>query len=340
MSVTHIPRGFTGTVDQVAEARRFSLATAPFRVASSSDWRPTVVTTTDRTVQIAAGAAEACGVYDSTTATDTVQFAANSTGTVRYDALVAVFDWGTLNVSFAAIQGTTTPPAINQTSISSTSQIDRIPGTRYEALLGIVAINPGQGALTAASLSDCRVWGTGATLIAAGNAYKELIDVPVGGLLRLPAIPGVRPSCEITYRDGMWRLVSPSPLVSFYGDFTNAPGTYIADPSPITAWTVPDLGFGVKLAPNSRVETGADSGGGRWDTRVFATQGGTDTEIGRTEGIDSAISYQEIHDPPNDRVFNGAINCRVDAFKGYTHNVLGRVNGGGGRVAGVVVYAG
>jgi hypothetical protein len=82
MAVTHAPAGFTGTVDQVDEARRFALSGGGrFKVLGSADWAPSASGSVNRTVNIAAGMAQACGVVDITTAADTVTFAANGGGT-------------------------------------------------------------------------------------------------------------------------------------------------------------------------------------------------------------------------------------------------------------------
>src|SRR5689334_15343410 len=113
MAVTHDPAGFTGTVDQIDEARRFALGGGGrFRVASSTDWALSASGSVNRTINIAAGAGVACGVYDFTTAADSVTFAVNGGGSDRFDVVVATYDWSALTVSFRVIQGTTVTPTI------------------------------------------------------------------------------------------------------------------------------------------------------------------------------------------------------------------------------------
>lgn len=183
MAVSHTSAGFTGTVDQVAEAKRFNLATVPFRVLSSSDWAITPVTTQNLTAQVAAGTGQAYGVNDVTAAADTVVFAANATGANRQDVVVATFDWNAGTVSFGVIQGTASPPAINTTTTVDTTKINRIPGVRYDAVLALVTISNGQGALATSNIADIRVWGGQSGALYTGTENGSLLDCPQGTYL-------------------------------------------------------------------------------------------------------------------------------------------------------------
>src|SRR5512144_1199660 len=132
MSVIHTSAGYTGTVDEIAEAKRFATLAPRFRTASVNDWALSVSDSVNRTIRISPGNAAACGVLDSTGSEDTVAFAANNGGSDRFDALLATFDWAAHegraahSVTFRALQGTTSPPAVNASAVSiDASKINR-----------------------------------------------------------------------------------------------------------------------------------------------------------------------------------------------------------------------
>jgi hypothetical protein len=181
VSVTHTSQGFTGTVDEVAWANMSALASHRFRVASATDWAVSVSGSTARTVNIAAGSAWACGVRDITSAQDTVAFATNSGGSNRYDALVASFVWGSDTVTFKAITGTTSPPAVNSTTTVSATKINRIPGVQYDALLAVVQIRPSVGILASGDLFDMRPYGgLAGPLLLPNSTYLTSFDAYPG----------------------------------------------------------------------------------------------------------------------------------------------------------------
>jgi hypothetical protein len=186
MSVFHTTWGYAGTVDEIAEAKRFATSTPHFRVASFNDWSLAVSASTNRTIRIGPGLAEACGVGDSTGVEDTVAFAANGGGSNRLDALVATFDWVGHTVSFGVITGTTAPPLINGSSTTvDLSKINRIPGVRYDALLGIVKVRPGVGLFTSGDLADCRMWaGFEGYALTGTSTYLTLLDTFPGALVQ------------------------------------------------------------------------------------------------------------------------------------------------------------
>lgn len=185
--MAHAPKGFTGTVDQSAEAVRFAMAAAPFRVKSSSDWPISVVGGVDRTLRIGTGVAQACGVTDTTNAAEDIQFPANSSGATRYDALVARFDWTSTAVTFGYVTGGATPPALQLTTPVDNAKINRIPGTRYDALLAVVPVTSGVGTFPtsgAGAFVDCRPWGgIAGPLVIPTSSYRDRVDVPLGGQL-------------------------------------------------------------------------------------------------------------------------------------------------------------
>jgi len=186
MAVTHAPAGFTGTVDQVDEARRFALGGGGrFKVKSSADWALTASSSVDRTVTVAAGTGVACGVIDITTAVETLTFAANGGGTDRFDAVVASFDWSNGSVAFRIVQGTGVIPTVVRTGTTvDTAKINWLPGTRYDAVLGVIRVRPGVTILAPADLYDCRPWGQWSQLTVATVSRKEAIDLDAGGQVK------------------------------------------------------------------------------------------------------------------------------------------------------------
>lgn len=186
MAVTHAPAGFTGTVDQIDEARRFALGGGGrFRVSTSTDWVPSASGSVNRTVNVAAGMASACGVIDITTAVDTLAFAANAGGSDRFDALVATFDWSALTISFRIIQGTTVPPAIVKTgSTVDPTKINWLPGLRYDAVIAIIRARPSVTLLAPADLYDCRPWGSWGMLNVTTATFRDQIDTDISGRIR------------------------------------------------------------------------------------------------------------------------------------------------------------
>jgi hypothetical protein len=184
-----IPAGFNGPVNESDEANRFALNTPRFVVASSTDLTPTAVTTSDRTVSVAPGAATCCGVYAAMATAQSVTFAVNGSASVRVDLVVLRWTWGrgagsggVPSVALGVVQGT--PGAGAPAPV-------RTPGTLYEAVLAAVVINPSQGGLTPASVNDIRTYGgiAGPLVIPQVNYYTS-VDVPVGGLLAIGSPTG------------------------------------------------------------------------------------------------------------------------------------------------------
>jgi len=179
---THAPVGFTGTVDEAGEALRFSIPNTRFKVWDATSWAVTSVTTSNLTVSIDPGAAECCGVYDSTGAASTLTLAANGGTTNRLDAIVARWSWGAgATVIFTVLTGTsaTVPPAPVRNA-----------GVMYEALLAVVTVTPGVGALPPSVISDVRVYGgVGGPFVIPSGSYA-FIDLPNGTLLTIGSVTG------------------------------------------------------------------------------------------------------------------------------------------------------
>lgn len=190
MAVAHSPKGYTGTVDQVAEAMRFSMSMTPrFRVAGPTDWLCSASATNNLTVNIAAGAGCACGIYDSTSTADSVLVAPNNGATNRFDAIVATFDWSARTVTFQVVTGTTAPPpTLASGGIADLSMINYLPGLRYDALLAVVRVRPGVGLLSSGDITDCRLWGDGAQLAANSGTWLGLADLSPGHTVAIPNI--------------------------------------------------------------------------------------------------------------------------------------------------------
>lgn len=186
--VTHSSSGYTGTVDQIAEARRFAGAMgAPFVAGSVSQWAVTAVSGSNRTVQIASGSAVCCGVRDTTAANATLTVATNGTGSTRYDVVVATFNWaaGTPVTSFNVITGTSAGiPTINTGGSVVSTSINRIPGVQYDAVLAVIQVPNAAGVLSSANVLDRRPYGGGGgPLTIAGSTFLTAVDMGSGGEL-------------------------------------------------------------------------------------------------------------------------------------------------------------
>jgi hypothetical protein len=210
-----IPAGFNGPVNESDEANRFALNTPRFVVASSTDLTPTAVTTSDRTVSVAPGAATCCGVYAAMATAQSVTFAVNGSASVRVDLVVLRWTWGrgagsggVPSVALGVVQGT--PGAGAPAPV-------RTPGTLYEAVLAAVVINPSQGGLTPASVNDIRTYGgiAGPLVIPQLN-YYTVVDVPVGGELAIGSPLGARYRRAVS---GFQRVSDGLAVGSFTGAF-------------------------------------------------------------------------------------------------------------------------
>lgn len=188
--VTHTSVGYTGTVDQVAEAKRWASTTGvPFKAASAADWAVTAYSGANRTVQIAAGTGACCGVKDTTGAAATLAAAANTSGSTRTDVVVATFNWaaGTPTTSFAVITGTSAGiPTINTGGSVVAGQINRIPGVQYDAVLAVLPIPNNAGVLSSSNVLDRRLYGSD-PLSVADTTNLSAVDVGAAGQVRSAA---------------------------------------------------------------------------------------------------------------------------------------------------------
>lgn len=271
MAVTHNPAGFTGTVDQIDEARRFAIGGGGrFRVNSSTDWTPTADAGVNRTVNIAAGAAVACGVYDATTASDAVTFAANSGGTDRFDAVVARYDWSTMTVSFAVVQGTSVIPAVVKTgTVVDNTKINWLPGLRYDAVLAVIRVRPSVTILAPADLYDCRPWGSWSNLNVVSAAYRDLVDADANAVIRETGGANTRVAYQKQI-DGTW-LPFTVVLDHATGRVPLATTSQVANTTALTGTvTLSTLAVASRVVVTALGRTGfsatAESVGWDWDT--------------------------------------------------------------------------
>lgn len=170
--------GFKGTVTEVQEATRFSLAGAKAIAAGPADLKPT--STGVRSVTIAAGAALVCGVHYSDNSSQTISVGANAGASPRLDVIALRFVWAGDNSAASlvvkpGVVGSSTPPALT-----------RVPGGTYEFPLAVVRVRPSVSAIAAADVMDVRVWGgSGGPFWASQIEYVSIADLPVAAELEV-----------------------------------------------------------------------------------------------------------------------------------------------------------
>lgn len=217
ISETH---GFgAASYDDVAWANARSLVEPRFSVANFSAWRPTVVAGVDRSISIAPGWAQACGVSALNGAASTVTFGANAGASIRYDALVARFDWTTRTATLVALPGGSVAPAINgSTTTPNTALVNRIPGKMYDAWIALVGVRPSVGAFAAGDVTDVRVWSAaGSGLVT--PVRPDYPDAPEGAIITLQAGPSL-PTRTVVLRGTTWRYLGDRVLVGSDAEMT------------------------------------------------------------------------------------------------------------------------
>jgi hypothetical protein len=215
------PPGFGGArFGETNWARYHAFAGPPFSVADSTDWLPTVNTGTARTINVAPGRGQACGVYEDTDAQETVAFAANAGAGTRFDYLVATFNWSTNTRIFRALTGTVGAyPAIN-TSITTvdSAKVNRVPGVQYDAIIAAVQVPVGRGIFQPGDLvSDMRPWGgaSGPMVSYATSATRSAIHIPIGAQLQVSGL-------EVQQRQPNGTLMSTRPKLMVTGSGTQS----------------------------------------------------------------------------------------------------------------------
>lgn len=225
--VSHTAVGFKGTVRQDGEARRMARLGPRFVVDSADDWAVTA-TSADRTVSIAPGSGQACGVTDTTTAAESLQLPVNSSGQTRYDLIVNRFLWTdpVTDPVFTYVLG------IPGAGVPNVAGLTQIPGTQYDGVLAVARVASGQGALTGNDLHREAMWlGPAGQLMVSNMAARPTAVRPAG--LRITAAD--RPTAVYVYdgtrwvQEGVVADVSATPAGSYVSRQEGNPTVNIAD---------------------------------------------------------------------------------------------------------------
>lgn len=194
-----------------------NVLTMPFKVDSATDLRPVK---SGRLVNIAAGAGTAGGSRIRSTELSAITVDAQSSGG-RWDAICIRVDWSTSTCSVVALKGSSTTIPVNQTQAVNTSQVNRIPGVMYDALIAAAYVT--SAGIT--TLYDLRLWGGlgGPYRITDGSIdVVNLLDAPTGSWV-------CTDKAALTKRlddDGTWRAVGTvsnpwktwTPTLRYYGN--------------------------------------------------------------------------------------------------------------------------
>lgn len=140
--------GYDGSINEVGEAIRtpHSGASTPI-VVGPTDFKVSPITSADRTLSVAAGAAWGSGVYASSDTPITVQLGVVASSN-RWDAVVLRRDWNTNTTQVTSVQNT----LLNSKTVPS--GIQQSPGNVEDQLLALVQVTAGQSVPT--SIVDLR----------------------------------------------------------------------------------------------------------------------------------------------------------------------------------------
>lgn len=267
-------------------AKANAVSNPPFAVADPGSWAPSINAGATRRINVAVGRAWCCGVWDETDAVEPVDFAANTGGSDRLDALVARYVWATNSITFTTIPGTTSPPAINANGIVDPAKINRIPGDRYEAVLGLVKVRPGVDIFQPSDLlADLRTWaGVAGPLVTAATAYRDLIHVPVGGQL----LDGTGQ----LWRNNAGSLVSQTRTSIRATDYTSGGVTNSTGQTPLAAATITVTSQDVQEGRRLRVGVRGNFGTGGASPYVGARVDGAALDPNEAEcRLDGRVSW-------------------------------------------------
>ncbi|MEI4273932.1 hypothetical protein TEK04_19600 [Klenkia sp. LSe6-5] len=262
MAVIHTTVGFKGSTNQIGEAKRLAKLGPRATVADAAAWKVSHAAG-DRTVTVAAGSGQACGVDDTTVAVDTIgPFPPNGTASTatRWDMVVARWKWTdpVTPVEFVHIAGV--PGAAGP----DLTKLVRNPGTQMDMVIGVVRVAGGQGALSANDIFDPRVWaGTAGPLQASPGAYLAAIDGRDGERLDVG---------NVAYRYSSGWKYAPGQLIGLYdgvpgwtGSGTFGGGVAVGDSLGIYTFNTPDPGQPYEARITLAVEAGSAAAGTRWD---------------------------------------------------------------------------
>jgi hypothetical protein len=139
---------YDGSVDEAAWATAITgVSASSYGVRTPADWKITAVSAADRTVAVAPGSGWGQGVYDTTTAEQTIQLDICSSG-YRWDLVAWRRDWSTNSTTLVKING-------NATKAIPSGRLTN-PGTTDDQPLALVKIVA--GASQPAEIVDLRIW--------------------------------------------------------------------------------------------------------------------------------------------------------------------------------------
>lgn len=151
--------GYDGTVTEVPWASMLSQTLGSrYGVFSSADWAGSGVAGV-RSWQISAGKGFGWGVADDFSTATTLTLNANSSGTVRYDTVVARRNWSTNSTTFVAVPGGSTATVA--------AGLNNNPGVLADQPLFIVTVGNGATSLVGVTPIDLR--GYPGRLVVAGR---------------------------------------------------------------------------------------------------------------------------------------------------------------------------
>ena len=147
--------GYGGTVEEYAWARMAPRIGVPYWVKDASDLVATIDTTRDRAIKISPGEFGGTGIFDTSNATESLQFDILSSGN-RYDLVVARRDW-------QGVSGNTTFQVIKGGKTLALPTYNRNPGVVDDQPLFLVHIRAGQ--TRPAAIYDLRGFGANGKVV-------------------------------------------------------------------------------------------------------------------------------------------------------------------------------
>lgn len=259
MPVAFTSAGYGGAVTQESWARLSHLHGHSYAVTGNDTvnekdaWAVTPAVG-DRAIAIAPGIGFGHGVLDETSDTETMFIPAVTSGTSRYDLVVARRDWSTKTTTFALVSGAsarTLPVRANN------------PGFLDEHPIALVKVNAGSTAI--AEVVDLRVWATDGGMVATEALVRTFLN-HLGARIKIAGEiwsyehitpttvdwvneDGSGPWVDLVLRQG-WvnngnsrcraRLVGRGSFVHVQADVTYPPG------QPAEGWIIADLPVGLR----------------------------------------------------------------------------------------------
>lgn len=167
-SVQHNPVGFGGDVNAASWAKVVPFLGTTEAVRDPASWVLSVVSGADRTVSIGPGAGINHGVYDETTAADTLQL--DLTASATWWAITQYVKQSTRECVFRALKGGSKPE-------SALGMLVRNPGVETDLLIGLARVDPAKPSAQQITLRRMRRY-TGKTVVVEDDA--GLSGIPYG----------------------------------------------------------------------------------------------------------------------------------------------------------------